>query len=452
MVSLRRQVAEGVFIFSSTRLLITVLHFFSTIILIRSLGLSEYGLFVLALSFHAILSSFLDPGIGGVVLSDTSAAVGEGSYSKAKSFLKSYLKFQVFMGILLLIITLMISFLIRGMYNEVVPSLLFVVAFYLLAKGLFNGISQVFYSFSDFKRYNAILITEAIMKLFLVFIFIGLLGEGIVFAMVIYLVSQIVALLIVMPNLFKIINKLKKYTSSKEPLFRKMIRNHGKWIIFYFPIKKIGSEAHYWITQYFLGINAVALLGAAMRGVDILKVFLNSLEEVLFPITSSVIKNWERAKYLIKKSIKYNLWGATILAIPTIIFTPLLIEVMFSGKYFNSISVFRILLISLIPASLIVIKPLFYALKKQKYVFYSGVATNTLLIVLDIIFIWFFGLIGVAVSMIITSSMVFLIRYKFIRNFKPDFEIGLKDIFRVDEFDRRQFKAVMIKVKKKIKL
>ena len=451
MTSLKRQLVEGVFLFSSTRLIVTLLNFITAVVLIRNLGIFEYGLFVLAFSFYTILSSFLDPGVGGVVLSDASAAFGEKKYSKVKTLLKSYAKFEVFVSLILFLVLLITSFSLRYTYGELVLSLLVAVGVYIFTTSIYNSISEIFHALSEFRKYNAILMSEAIFKFILTSIFIGILEEGILFAMYIYIIAQVISLLIVVPSIFRVMEKFKKYPSTNEPLFTKMIASHGKWVIFYFPLKKLGSEAHYWIVQLLLGVNAVALLGAAMRGLNFLKVFLTAFQDVLFPLTASVIKNWKKAKYMITKSTKYNLWIAFILCIPTIVFAPLIVETIFSGKYINTVPVFRILLPSLITTSLGVIKPLFYALKKQKYLFYAGLVANVLLVILDCIFITILGLVGVGISMFIASFTSFLIKYRFIKKFKPDFALGLKNIFWVDEFDKKQLRSILRKISCRIK-
>ncbi len=450
MKKLKKTMVKGVFYFSSAYIIVALLHFFTSVILIRSLGLFEYGLLVLALSFYTILASFLESGIGGVVLSDSSAAVSENNFPKAKTLLRSYMKFELVFGVILFFATLGISFLIKGLFNEVVQNLLFIIAIYLLTSGLQNSFSNVFYSFSRFRVYNLIFVMEALARFSLVLVFIAVLGEGILIAMVIYVASQLIGILVTIPSLLDIRNKLKKYPFSKEPLFKNMVKGHGKWVMFSLPLKKIGTQAHYWITEYFLGVNSVALLGVAVRGTEILRVFSQSFEKVLMPVTAGIIKNWERTKYLISRSVKYNLWGSIIIAIPVIVFAPLLIEIVFSEKYLGATPLFMLLVLTIIPSSLLVLRPLFYALKAQKYLFYSSVIIVTLIIAIDVILIWLFGLIGIGVSMILIAFISFLVRYKFIKKSREDFEIGVKNLFTIDDFDKRQFRIGLNKVKGKL--
>ena len=450
MTSLKRQFVEGVFYFSSGSLIVTLLHFFSTVIIIRSLGLLEYGLFVLALSFYTILASFLECGIGGVVLADSSAAIGEKDYTKAKTLLKSYMKFEFVMGSTLFLVALILSFMLSGLYDNVIGRLLLIIAFYLFTTSLQNAVSIVFYSLSKFKIFNLIHVAEALMRFALVVVFIFLMSKGILVAMMIYVVAQLTGILLVIPSLLGVRNKLKPYPLSNKPLFKDAIKDHGKWAVFSLPIKRIGGQIHYWIVEYFLGVNSVALLGVAMRGTDILKIFLQSFERVLMPITANIVKNWEKTKYLMNKSIKYNLWISVVVAVPAIVFAPYLIEIVFSGKYLEAVPIFRVLLLTLIPASLVVIRPLFYALRAQKYLFYSDVIIDALIIFFDFVFIWVFGLIGVGVSMFLIAFLVFLIRVGFLRKFKPDFIIRVRDLFTIDDFDKKQLKLIMTKVKSKL--
>lgn len=453
MRSLKRQVAEGIFLFSSGSLIVTFLHFLSSVVLIRSLGLFEYGLLVLALSFYSILASFLSMGIGGVVLSDVSNAVGEKDYPKAKALLKSYMKFELVMGAILLAVTVGISFPVKSIYNEMVSNLLLIIAIYLFTSGLQAVVANVFYSLSRFRIYNALTVTEALSRFSLFLIFIAMLGEGILVAMMMYVVAQIISIIVTLPSIFGVRNELRKYPTSKKPVFRNMLKGHGKWVMFSLPIKRIGGQLHYWITEYFLGVNAVALLGVAMRGVNILNVFLQSFGNVLMPVTAGIVKNWEKTKYLINKSIKYNFWVSILIATPAIIFARLLIEVVFSGKYVDATPIFTILLLSMIPFSLVVIlTPLFYALKIQKHLFYADVLVGILITVLDVILIFLFGLIGIGVSMIFITFMSFAIKYKMIKKSKPDFEIKIKNLLAADDFDKRQFRSLLNKVKRKIHL
>ena len=155
---------------------------------------------------------------------------------------------------------------------------------------------------------------------------------------------------------------------------------------------------------------------------------------------------------MLNRSIKYALW----ISVPSFIFlwiaAPVLIEILFTKSYIASVEIFRILLFILIIYSFgFVFRPLFYALKVQKYLFYAYVAGLISLIVLEILLIQFIGLIGVAIAFVLNALILTFLRYHFAKKIKPDFKIELKNFLKIDEFDKEFFRKIKGNFKRKIK-
>ncbi len=208
-----------------------------------------------------------------------------------------------------------------------------------------------------------------------------------------------------------------------------------------FSVKDLANNLTPWIIEYFLGVTSVAIFSVAIKFSNLFESVIKSLETTLMPITSKEIFKWEKTKFMLNRSIKYALWISIISIIFLWILAPFLIEILFTRDYIASVTVFRILLLTLIAYSFsLIFRPLFYALKKQKYLFYSYLTSLFSLVILEILLVQFIELVGIAIAILLYSLLLTLSRYYFIKKVKTDFKIDVKSFFKIDEFDKKLFK------------
>ena len=115
------------------------------------------------------------------------------------------------------------------------------------------------------------------------------------------------------------------------------------------------------------------------------------------------------------KTIKNIFWNerlvifglCVILHIGLIVFAPQLFDVLYKGKYYESISIFRILMISSVLRYWIVFEMLYFnSVGRIRVQQILNVISALLKVGLSFIFIYFFGLIGIAFATLVSNSIM----------------------------------------------
>jgi len=447
MVSLTRKIAEGTALITLANIISAVFNLLSFIFIVRILDRFEYGLLVLALSAISIASSFLDFGIGGVITADLSRERKSKRFDRAKSLLYRYSQFEVIVGFLFFIIIFFSNTYFEQRYSETVAKLIRISAFLIITNALKKIFLTTFNSHLDFKSIFSLNIEESFFKFIYIILFGYYLELGIYGVMLAYLASSITALLLNLPSYFGIIKDYISVTRSKECFFLKTITSHGKWVISIRPVKQLGDNLPPWIIQFFLGVEAVAVFNVAIRVTAYVISLLSPLESVLMPIVSQEIRNIEKLNKIINKSIKYSIWFSIPIITFSLIFSPFAFNSLFGNSYIESTRIFQILIfISLLYALNLVMRPLFFGFKVQKYLFIVYVINIVILSLFGTILTLLAGLYGMALTFIIRGFVAFLLRYRYIKII--GIRIEFREMTRIDEYDKELLKKIKRKIRK----
>jgi O-antigen/teichoic acid export membrane protein len=254
------------------------------------------------------------------------------------------------------------------------------------------------------------------------------------------------AILLLSPFWWRVISPLKKVKPSKEPVFRKALKDQGSYVILMLPFKNIQDQLPVWMIKTLLGTETVAIYAVAQRGFSLFYSLLNSLETTLFPLTSERIStDWETTKRMLNRATKYASWSAVLLVIGGWLSAPSLCRLLFSEKYLEAVPVFRVYLFAFyVYAFTLVQRPLFYALRAQKYLFYAYVISVCFYAFFLYLFISQLGVLGAALAPLANSGIMMPVRYYFLYRIKSDFRIDIQNIFQIDEFDKRMFKEKIL--------
>ena len=114
---------------------------------------------------------------------------------------------------------------------------------------------------------------------------------------------------------------------------------------------------------------------------------------------------------------------------------PLIIVLLFPN-YAQSMPLFQKMIFAIIPMSFGTITSAFFALKAQKNLFYATLYRTVLIVIFSPLFIFLFGLPGVAYELILTLSLFALERIIVLRKLLPGIKIGVRSVFLVDDEDR----------------
>ncbi len=450
MTSLTRKIAEGAFVSLMNTSVLVFVSLLSSIILIRVLGVFDYGLLTLAFSATGLISSFFAFGIASVVIADIAREIGRERTDRVKSLLIRYMQVEVLRGFILFIVIFFFSDFVAARYNETIGGLVRISAFFLFFESMKRVLHVTFKSHLKFRYLLFLDAVQSLTKLALVIILVVILDKGVTGAMATYPLSTFISIVVSLPLFIGTIKPYKKIERSREGLFYNMIKGHGKWAIATVYFQKIQPNVTPWVIEFFLGVNNVAYFAVALKTSTFVSSLVGIIREPISPITSMEIFNWERTQKMLNRSIKYTFWVSIPLAAILLVMAPFLLVAAFTEKYLSSVQVFRILLLMLpVVAFRLIFEPLFYALKAQKYLFFVNVIGVFPVLILEIILIYLFGLPGVAIAIVVSEIILVRFRYYLIRKVREDFELK-PEIFRIDEYDKRVLSGIIKEVKSRI--
>lgn len=439
-MSLSKKILKGTATFSAGTLILSFINFATAILVIRWLGVEDYGQLVLALSIYAIASTFLDPGIGGLIVSEVAKGRGEQQPSKVKLLLVRYGQMELGLGVLLFLV----MFFASSLLDVFVPKeVVLIIGAYLFFTGIKNIFITSFYGHTLY-RYQVLLeIIQSIGRLILVILLIGWLKMGLLGAMITYPLSLMLAIVFISPFWLKSVSYLKKVETQRGPIFSALLKDQGKFAALLGPAKQIQNQVPVWILKGLLGLEAVAIYGVAQKAFSFLFSFYKSIEITIFPLASEMVSSqWSKVKEMLGRSMKYCFW-TSLLVVPVIwAVAPFLFELAFSEKYIISVPVFRLFLpfLFIYSFTLLIQRPLFFALAALKYHFYCYLSSIGLYSFILWLLISQTGVSGAAWALVINEVVIGYLRFYFIRKIKPDLKINVRGLFHFDAFDKEVFK------------
>ncbi len=447
-MSIKRRIAEGLAWYSFSDVSITAMNLILTILVIQALGIFEFGMLALVLSAFSLLSAFLDLGISTFLAADISQEIGKGKESNAKSLLTSYKRFEIFSGIIVSFFAFLASFYLRHIYNELVGNMMAAISVFLLLNSIKNIFTVTFHGLQDFKSIGLMNIYEMLFRLLLLLFFLFPMNKGIVFVLLIYNVALLLSLLIMLPK-YRYHMKRFGEMEAKKGVLEKYARNHGKWVIGAFPLKRIWDQSPYWITEFFLGVSAVAVLSVAMKFFTLLTISFQSLEGILTPIVSEKIgKSIDSARFILLRNLKYTLWASVAIIVFSILLSGPAVSLLLPQEYLKSIPLFNLLAITLLFSPFAMFLRTFFTItRNQKYHFYVSVIDLPVFIILEILLVSSFGISGIALAFMANGVINLSLRYYFLRFFKHKIKISLFDLCKIDDYDRKLLKLIRLKIR-----
>ncbi len=207
-----RKIAEGVMFFSSNTLILTALGFLTNVILVRTLDLDDYGLYILLLSVYSIMCLFLDFGLAGLITTETARAIGEGNREKAKDILESYKRLVIKCSTIVFVLVLIGFYLAAdaggGPLFEAVRNCALPLSLFLILTGVMTIFQTVFYAHSSFKDYVSMNVVQDAVVFLLIFAAASMgWSVGAYGAIVAYVAATITALILSLPSYMKTMGK-----------------------------------------------------------------------------------------------------------------------------------------------------------------------------------------------------------------------------------------------------
>jgi O-antigen/teichoic acid export membrane protein len=284
---------------------------------------------------------------------------------------------------------------------------------------------------------------HSIGRLILVILLLGWLKMGLFGAMITYPLSLMLAIVFILPFWLKSVSYLKKTESPKGSIFSTLLKDQGKFVVLLTTVKRVQDQVPVWILKGILGSEAVAIYGVAQKAFSFLFSFYRTLETTIFPLASEMISSqWSKVKEMVGRSMKYSLWISLLVVPVAWIVAPFLFELAFSEKYVTSVPVFRLFLLFLFIYSftLLIQRPLFFALGALEYHFYCYLLSIGLYSLMLWLLISQMGVSGAVWALIINRVAIGYLQFYFIKKIKPDLKISIWSVFYFDTFDKDIFK------------
>jgi len=421
-------------------LLQLILALGSSIIIARVLGPEGKGVYSLAILLPSLLITFAQFGIGPASV----FTLGKNEHSPKQVF-----GANIFLAILISILSIVAGLIvIFFLNNQIFPGIekeyLFLALSLVPVQIFFSFCINILLGLQKIKKYNFIQLIKTFTFLILIVIFLLGLRFGIKTAIVIELISSLIASAI-------LFSQTKKETRGITILPNKKLL---KDIFSYGSKSYLGNVATFlylridiWMINIFLNPAAVGFYSISVGLAEKIWLISKSAGTVLFPRVSSE-KNEETLKKFTPLVCRNILFITTLIAIALFFIGKTIIILLYSTVFLNAIQSFKILLIGTIAVagSRILTNDL-AGRGKPMVNTYLAIITAALNILLNIILIPRFGISGAAWATAISYTLIFIVKtivYSKISGNK------IKDIIFIKNSDLRLYRNILISIKNKI--
>lgn len=381
------------------------LGFIVNLLVARTMGPEEFGLYTSAIAAGAVVISLSDLGINTGVVRFASKYLNEQAENKAFAIFYSALKFRLVLGVLLTIVGVGLSRLIaQELFDEPRLTILLQISFFGLLipiiSGLFGAIFQVY---REFKKS----------------VFLGILGGtvNLTYVGLLWLLQRMTLINLIAGSvllagalLFVTGSFLPKNIFSvrkTDSILSRNLYHFSKWIMISSISVVLANNLDYYMLLWFRGAEAVGTYAAAWKLGYVFPILAGAMGTVLLPHVSS-FETKERMKQYLTKAFRVTL----PIAILTWVLIPIaqpLINLIFGSEYMPAIPVFKILIIAF--SITIVINPLglvVYSLNKPHYFSIMNLVQLAVTIIGNIVLIPIYGIIGPAITVLLTGIVAII--------------------------------------------
>ncbi|MBU3926056.1 oligosaccharide flippase family protein [Patescibacteria group bacterium] len=405
----------------------------SSILIIANLDVYKYGVFLLVISFYSLIADLFLGTLVGLVFNDINRFIGEKKEEKAKKLFK---EFFIIRGIIAIILFLSVFFgadLVANFYGQDIAILfkilspLFIIDFfYVSMRNLLQ--SRLYFGLTSFRP----ILYKAVRLIFILsFVFFFVLdAKNLLIA---HVVSSFLVTVVFVSPFIKAYKPWKTIKESSDKIFLNIIKTYGKWPIFSNFLSQASSNIQPWFIRFFVNTEAVAVFSVAES--------LFSAVKALFPVATlstlipREVSSKKRIGDLLIRGTKYLTIFGILLGIVGFFAVPPMVKIFFPS-YESSIPLFKVLLLLLPIMSFRSLSSTFLvALRRQKFIFFSNIFKNVLSFILPALFLYLFGVLGLAIERIIFSIIIGGLMYVYLlkKEVHPSFWAGL---FSFNEQDK----------------
>ena len=142
-------------------------------------------------------------------------------------------------------------------------------------------------------------------------------------------------------------------------------------------------------------------------------IYRNTVSQIVVPYLSNASGNFEALQQKSKSYGKINFFASTLIAAAFLLVVPFLVKFIYSDKFDNSMMFFFILCVSEMFYSINSFKGYtIFAIGEIKFNFYESIIRGSLSLILAVIGLYLYGLIGLALSRLVTNAVgIFIVNY-----------------------------------------
>lgn len=432
--SLVRTIGEGTLWTTGSTIILKVVGLATIFLTLHRLSVYEYGLVQLVLSVLPLFSIFLLPGMSNVVVADMGVAKGTGALGEMRRIFSQYFVLQATLAFCAWAIVFFGADIIANFYAGQASSLLKIISFSFLIAPFRSSIQVALRVHLQFFQLSLYTVVEECLKLALIGVFFFVFHISVPGVLLALIFAELFTVFIMAGSFLNVYRGFSHAPVSKKEPFWGLLYFHGKWSVFSSYLNSFGQNVRLWIIKFILGTEAVGIFSVAAGMLSHTSSFI-PISGILAPIIPQFVAQKERFYRLVVKGIKYQLFGSVAVGVVAFFLFPVIIEMLFPN-YAPSMPLFQAMLITLIPMSFGTVTSAFYALKAQKSLFYSMVMKTVLIVVLAPVFLYLFGLPGIAYEFFLTLSLFAIERLIVLKKLLPGLRVRMGDIISFDQDDR----------------
>ena len=416
-------------------------------IVLSYLSVYEYGLIELTMSVVSTIGLFLVPGLAAAVLVDLGIEKGKDDLGKMKALFWQFFSLNVFLGFIAWALLFFGSTIIAGITGNILIDKFFkIVSFsFLIApfRLITTMLPTVLMRYADQSLFTAI--EEIIKGVFLIAFIVWLQrgAEGLLYATVL---APFVTVLLYLPRTYSAYTTFgNAQMGALAPLFA-LIKGHRIWSVGSSYANTMSQNVRLWIIKVFLGTEAVGLYAFAY-GIFSNLASLLPLGAVLTPLLPRYIQDVPRVARIVKAAFKIQLGIVALLVCAAALFAIPFVQILFP-HFGQALPLIFIMLIALIPNGLSsILTPVFFAFRAQKSIFFAALFKFTLIIMSLPLCVYYFGLVGAGVEIVLTTSILLLERQARVRRYIAGHTLLSHHLFRIDPVEREVIGLLVQKIK-----
>lgn len=415
LVALRTQTIKDSLVVFLGMGITAFLGFVYTVIMARVLKPDVFGVFAAVTSLVAIVYSLGDLGVGPAVISFLPKSKNKQVVINTTFWFQYLVGFLIALGFWL--ISKKSSIFIPGSTTE---------HFLLIGSLSFNyiligWIQSIFTAEKYFTKLSYSQIIDAVIKISLVYYFLRSGNLNISTAISANCVSSVAAILITFWRNLLVID----FSFSKNTFFK--IYHYSKWIALSRLFSVFFSRVDIILLNLLASSYAAGIFAAASRVTLLFAMIVSSLGAVINARFAS-FSDHDQVKVYSKK-LFLLIGGIAAALLITVLFAKQIIMIVYGGGFNQSILVFQLLALSMIPFlfSVIFTAALLYTYHQTKFYAYTSLIQFVIILVFDLLFIPKIGVFAPVFASTISNILVFILS-----------ATKLLNLFKSDTFDSKK--------------